>query len=84
MTGTGRRYERPGPVRTDSAGADDPRDLGDRGASLADLLQTVVAQPAHPLADGQIADLLGGAAFERERVDLGETSITSYSPTRPR
>ena len=38
-----------------------------------------------PWLDRDLADLLGGAAFERQRLDLGASSlITSYSPTRPR
>src|SRR4029453_19519395 len=40
--------------------ADDARDLGDRSAALADLLQPVVAQAAHPVAHRQLRDVLGG------------------------
>src|ERR1019366_1298064 len=54
-----------------SAAADDASDLGDRGAPLLDLLQTVVAQARHPLPDGHVADRLGGLAFQRHRLDLG-------------
>src|SRR5579884_4025376 len=51
--------------RLASVGADHAGDLGHRGATRAHLLQPVVAQARHALAAGEIADLLGGAPFER-------------------
>src|SRR5205807_8868308 len=55
----------------ESCRADDAQDLGDRGDPLAHLLETVVAQPAHALAHGDLADLLGAAPLEREGLNLG-------------
>src|SRR3954447_18333377 len=52
------------------AAAHDARDLGDRGAALADLLEPVVAQPAHPVAHRQPRDLVGGGALDDEAADL--------------
>src|SRR5947209_17170072 len=49
---------------TPSGGAHDARDLGDRGAPVLDLLQAVLAQRAHPLLDGELADLVGRPALE--------------------
>src|SRR6202040_3551342 len=56
---------------TSSVGADYARDLGHRRATLLDLLQPVVAQAGHALAHRDVADRLSGAAFQRERLDLG-------------
>src|ERR1700730_6944546 len=52
------------------AGADHAGDLSDRGAALLDLLEPVIAQPRHPLANRHLLDLLGGSAFEYHGLDL--------------
>src|SRR5579885_1942043 len=44
-------------------------DLGDRGHAFADLLPAVLAQRAHPLADGRVADDVGRGVIEDELAD---------------
>src|ERR671931_1665783 len=63
------------PPRTESSGRlgarrGDARDLGDRGAALADLLQAVGAQPAHALLDRDVGDAVRRRALDRQRPDL--------------
>src|SRR5918992_777947 len=48
----------------------DPRHLGDGRDAVLDLLEAVDAQGTHALADGDLADVLGGGALHREVPDL--------------
>src|SRR5207244_810734 len=54
-----------------SGAAEHARELGDRGAAVLDLLQAVLVQARHALADRHLADRLRGAPFERHRLDRG-------------
>src|SRR4051812_25910589 len=49
----------------------DPGDLGERGLAVAHLGDAVLAQSAHPLLDGDGADLVGWGALDDESPDLG-------------
>src|SRR5689334_19666873 len=50
--------------------ARDARDLGDRGASELDLLQAVLAQAAHSVANRDLRDLVRRGARDGQLADL--------------
>src|ERR1700728_540366 len=54
-----------------STSANNACKLGYRGEPLAHLLKAVLAQAAHPLAQGDVADLLGRAALECHAARVG-------------
>src|SRR5579875_1977261 len=57
-------------MRRLSGRAEHAQDLRHRRQALAHLLETVIAHPAHPLRDRDVANFIRGGALERELPDL--------------
>src|SRR4051812_42250703 len=54
----------------DRAATRDARNLGDRRTALLDLLEAVLAQPAHAVAHRDLRDLVGRGPRDRQIADL--------------
>src|SRR5262249_35912687 len=48
----------------------DACDLGDRRLAELDLLEAVLRQASHAVADAAVGDAVGGGALDRQRADL--------------